>query len=178
MIDPAFIDDYTRLQKQMVLDLSKQVTIGLPPLEEECPNCAYTDPDNSSLGSFIDFGSPVVVFSGTSCERTIAPTPFKRTCKVCSGKGKLTCAQEVVVPAMVAKSQIGLPDSPAGIVSQKTYRVKTDIAYYDYFDEAVYYIIDSKKYEKIKPPIKRGMGDNYGVVEVFVGSVDERASIS
>jgi hypothetical protein len=178
MIDQSVVDEYTSLQKQMILDLSKSIIIGLSPLEVECPNCSYIDPDNSSLGTFVDFGESITVFSGTSCERVISPTPFKRTCKVCNGKGKLICADEITIPALVTKSQIGLPDSPAGLVSQKTFRLKTDVVYYDYFVNALYYIIDSKKYEKIKPPIKRGMGNQYGIAEVFVGSVDERTNIS
>jgi hypothetical protein len=179
LIDDIFINEYKTAQRQMVADLSVDITIGLEPTEVECPNCRYTRMDDSSIATHRSFVGTVTVFAGTSCERTISSTPFRRTCPVCKGKGKLQCASEVTIPAMVNwdpsrfdSSSDAIPDTPAGLSPQKVIRIKTDIDYWEYIYKAKYYMINDVRFESIQAPYRRGMGGQYGVVVAFLGTTE------
>ena len=178
MIDLAFIQEYTKLQREMVYDLGQPVTVGLSPLEVACPNCDYTDPDDSSLAVFSGITEPVVVFSGTTCARVVTPTNFKRTCPICKSKGKLLCLNEVVINAMVNFSPTAsndttgktIPFTPAGVNYQRIIRIKTDINNKNTVDSAIYFLVNNERYDKLQTPYSRGMGSEEGVVVAYLGS--------
>lgn len=179
LIDDPFINEYKAAQRNIIVDLSVDIIVGLAPLEAECPNCRYTRMDNASIASHRSFVGPITVFSGTSCERTINNTPFRRTCPICKGLGKLQCANEVTIPAMINwdisrfdASSDHIPDTPAGLSFQKIIRIKTDINYWDFIYKAKYFLVDGIRFESIQAPYKRGMGGQYGAVVAFLGTTE------
>lgn len=176
MIDQHLIDEFNSLSREMIYDLSKTVTVGLPPLKEECPNCKYVDPDDSSLGTFTDFGS-ITVFSGTACEYVLSAVPFRRNCPICKSSGVLTCKDEITIPSMINYDpHIGstkeLVDFPGGVSYQSIIKLKVDIKFKPYINKAIYYLVDGIKFSHIKTPYKRGMGKLIGVIEIFIGTND------
>lgn len=163
----------------MVKDLSQNIIVGLPMLEEECPNCKFIGPDDSSSSVYSGLTGTVIVFSGTSCERTVTGISFRRRCPVCQGKGVLQCENEKTIYAMVnwdpTRFDVGsdaIPVTPAGLGSQKIVRIKTDIVYWEDIKDAEYYEINGMRLEPFQEPYKRGMGKREAVVVAFLSTTE------
>lgn len=176
MIDQSFIDDFRADQKQLVLDLSRDIVLGYGnSVEEDCPNCTYDSVSDSSGSSFTNFAGTVTVFSGTAYEKTYEAKSFRQRCPICGGKGFLSIPNEVTMKAHVhweINKEGTYVRTTAGWSGQSAVKIKTDSKYYSNFLQARYFIIDGVRVEPSTPPVIRSMQTADGIVEMWCKTID------
>lgn len=175
LVPVSFLDEYTKLQKQLVLDLSRDVVIGYASnTEEKCPNCYYDHVTGSSSSSFTDFAGTITLFSGTAYERSVVATPFRQRCPICSGQGLLKIPNEQTIPIHVIWETTRTdtyPRSEVGFSGQNVVTLKTNSKYYSDFLEAKYFVVDGVTVAPRSTPVIRGMGSSDGIVEIVCETV-------
>lgn len=184
----------------------KPVTIILPEISADCPNCisdTQFGQNESSNVYNISFIRPVNVFAGTSESITIYPQPFnisslpsgivldpsvsnpkilKTTiCPVCKGKGKLTVTPSACISAnwnWGSRSNEGeIIDYSAGRTPDNVALVKTDLCNYALCRDAKKYILQGVECEMTHPPIKKGVGSD-AFIQIRVQKIDSSDSTS
>jgi hypothetical protein len=182
LVPPQFIKDFRKAQKQLVLDLSRPILIGLGnSLEEGCPNCFYDGYSGASGATFnTSFIAPTTLFAGTTSERIVNPTPFNRICPVCRGEGKLIVPNEESIMAHITW-EVSItdtyPSAPPGDVGQHYVMIKADSKYYDDFVNADYFVVDGVRLETVEIPYIRSIKEADGIVEVLCGTVNATKSL-
>jgi hypothetical protein len=181
MVPASFKTAYTKYQKQLILDLSRDITIGLESyLEEDCPNCYFDTMNLGSSATFNDtFIEPITIFAGTTSERTITPISFQRgICPVCRGEGRLSVPNEIIIKARVIwELKQGEPATPVGDAAQDKISLKADAKYFDVVNTALYFIVDGRKILLEDYPIIRSLGGTDGIVEWVCVTSDSSSEI-
>lgn len=174
--------DYKKKVQQLVSDLSQDlVVVQESPLFVDCPNCIF-DSINKKSSNVMDstFVTPVIIFSGTSEERTVSPVTFNEgRCPVCIGEGQLFTNKELCIRAMINFfSETGRRGQflslPAGKEGVSLVIIKTLACNYEVLlNNEVFFIHNNVKLSKFKPPFLRGLGGDDAVCEVLMQTVDE-----
>lgn len=174
--------DYKKKIQQLVLDLSQElIIVQESPMFVDCPNCVW-DSINKKSSNIHDatFVAPIIIFSGTSEERTISPIPFTEgRCPVCIGEGQIFTPKEVCIPAMINFfSETGRRGSfmstAAGKEGVSLVTVKTLACHYDLlYNNEVFFMHSNVKLGKFKPPFLRGLGGEDAVCETLMQTQDE-----
>ncbi len=144
---------YKKYIEQIINDLGKTVTVVLGENEERCNNCKYDEVHHCSSG----------IYNGTGLK------PFDGgICPVCNGKGvTYSLDQKNIIATCKFVNQTeeddGYKKEKYGIDKISYLKVKAKVQFYDYFNNAKYFIFDGERYKKMHL-IKRGMKDNVVVV--------------
>jgi hypothetical protein len=174
--------DYKKKVQQLVSDLSQDlVVVQESPLFVDCPNCVF-DSINKKSSNVMDstFVTPVIIFPGTSEERTVSPVTFNEgRCPVCIGEGQLFTNKELCIRAMINFfSETGRRGQflslPAGKEGLSLVIIKTLACNYEVLlNNEVFFIHNNVKLSKFKPPFLRGLGGDDAICEVLMQTVDE-----
>jgi hypothetical protein len=171
MIDQSFIDEFRADQKELVKDLSRDITLGYgSATEANCPNCTYDFVSGGSGASFTNFSGTITLFSGTAYERTYEAKSFKQKCPVCGGVGYLSVPNETIIKAHVfweIERKGTRVNSPAGWSGQTSVKIKTDSKYHSDFLQAKYFIVDGIRVVPSSTPLIRSMGTADGIIELW-----------
>ena len=166
-----------------MLDLSQQlVVVQESPMFVDCPNCIWDSINKKSSNVFdASFVAPVIIFTGTSDERTISPFSFTAgRCPVCIGEGQIFTHKEVCIPAMInfiSGTSIrtgGFLSTAAGKEGTNLIITKTLACHYELLlNNEVFFIHEKVKCVKFKPPFLRGLGGEEAVCELILQTADE-----
>jgi hypothetical protein len=172
LINPAFLDEFRRDQKEHVRDLSRLVVVGYGnTTTADCPNCTFDYVSNSSGATYTAFTGTVTLFSGTGYERTFEAKSFKQVCPVCGGKGFFAIPNEESILMHVYwydGEKFGtFPSAPLGRSRQRQVKLKTDSVYYDKLMTAKYFKVDGIEVEPSSDTIIRSVGTTDGIAEVW-----------
>ncbi len=145
--------------KRTVRGLGRRITVYMPSLEQECPNCYYDKVNRTSSGI------PKVGPSN--------PNYFTvGRCPVCLGRGVLTtvrkrCIQGIVIWNPAGDAMNSLTFTPAGFEGATRVEIKTDPCHLDLIKEAEYVVIDGIRCKLSNPPIIRGIGEKEILIAYF-----------
>jgi hypothetical protein len=157
---------YRKVIQEVVEDLSDEITILNPSSVVDCPDCYLDELTGKSSNVFdVGFLVPVVVFAGTSSERTITPTPFTRgRCPICFGEGKLEATSVSTIKALIDffPNEVGFPPgleyAPYGRDGKVFAILKTHERHYEVLLNSLGIVFRGKRYEVIFPPVFTGVG--------------------
>lgn len=172
IVGPNIKKVYVSLIKATIADLGKSVTIYLPPLTADCPQCIWDPTNERSTGqSDPSFVAPVVIFG-----ETITPQPFTRgRCPVCKNAGKLTKEVKRSVKALVRWNPEGPEDLqilPVGREGASVVRIKALPTNYELISSAIYFVVDGVRCEIIRSSTIRALGTTEGMVVAFLQEVE------
>jgi len=180
LVPASFKEEFKKFQKQLVLNLSKDIIIGFDSvLVETCPNCFYDHMSESSDAQYnASFVGTKTLFVGTAYEKIVTSTSFRHLCPVCRGKGILSIPNEKTIKAHVIwELKQESPDSPVGTLEQDLVSLKADSKYFDDFCSAKYFIVDGRTLVGRDYPVPRGMGSIDGIVEIVCATADSSEEI-
>jgi len=158
---------YQSIIREVVEDLSNDVTVLNPAARVNCPDCLYDSVTNKSSGIFdSSFVAPVTVFAGTSSERTISPTAFSRgRCPICFGEGQLEATSTTVIKALIDFFPDELRAENSGLHPEsfgrdgRTYIIlKAHSKYYETLLNAIAVLHEGIRWELVKSPVFTGVG--------------------
>ena len=138
--------------EQLISDLGRDITLTLPPLLLDCPNCGF---------DFIQQRSNNIYTSNASGDGLNKSFPTGQRCPVCRGRGKLEYPRQIVHKAL-----IGFGPAPEefnyelyGLTPDQVLRTKTTLVTLEDFNLSQFAIIDGFECEKIAIPRKTGLRD-------------------
>ena len=175
---------YREIIQEVVKDLSNDVTVLNPSDIVNCPNCYYDERTGKSSGVFdASFVVSVVVFGGTSSERTVVPSSFTRgRCPVCFGEGKLEATSVSVIKVLIDffPREVGFPPGMESTHYGRDGKVfatlKAHKKYYEILLKSLGIIYRGKRYEVIFPPVFTGVGID-ALVTCFIVPIDTDARV-
>jgi hypothetical protein len=191
--------------KEYLKTMGRNITVVLPPVSTDCPNCLYNTGSKQSSNVFnLEFIRPVNVFPGKSYQRTVYPVPFNipdtaldpaiqfdpslsnpkilksSICPVCKGKGVLTEENTHCIRALVTwNPKEEYLDLSAGRDGVPICRLKTYKEHYALCRDAKSFIIDGVKCVLESPPKVKGLGADH-LIELYAiqFTVDDSVSIN
>jgi hypothetical protein len=160
----AFVDDnlvnlFTETIEQLMADLGRAVTLRLPPLTLDCPNCGWDHIHQRSSNIYTPNAS------GVTLDKSFPPG---QRCPVCKGQGKLQFKRDTTYTALIGKNPRDdeFDYAAHGLVPSNVVRTKTVGTSFSDMEITQFIIIDDVEYEKVTFPIKTGLRD-LNFVKVF-----------
>jgi len=186
--------------------MGREVTLELPVIYTDCPNCIYDSVNKNSTGRHDpSFVRPVYIFPSTSEEEKVYPQPFNiiddsgvtydpngqvtqivrsAICPVCKGKGRLVSKPTLDIIAVVTWNPKSptfdgrMLDESAGRFNENVVRLKTFSSNYEVCLQAKIFYVDGVKCEVFLPAHNKGIGGEH-ITEIqlqTVGVVDNATS--
>jgi len=154
LVDDNTFQLYKEGMASMRETLGRRITVRLPAIAQNCPNCRWDDVNQTSSGVY----SPIYPYPSD----IPGPKEFKGRCPICRGSGKVSMASQV---KRVKGQCTWLEGEDRKIeVGGKTYYVdmeasNVDVRYYDLFEKAESFVVDGLELELRVKPIKEGLRD-------------------
>lgn len=190
--------------KNYIKEMGREITVILPPVEADCPNCIWDAVSNKSTNVYNQaFIRPVNIFPGKSYQTLVYPKPFNisdsdvdpgiqydptlpnpaplksSVCPVCKGKGVITKDNNICIKAHITwNPKEEYLDLSAGRDGVPMCRIKTYKDHYSLCTEAKSFLIDGVKCVMETPPKVKGLGDVH-LIEFYLvqTQVDDKVTI-
>jgi hypothetical protein len=151
-VNDALVQLFQSRIEQLISDLGRDITLTLPPLRLDCPNCGW---------DFVQQRSNNIHTPNASGAGLNKSFPNGQRCPVCNGAGKLDFSRQIIHKAL-----IGFGPAPEefnyelwGLTPADVIRTKTKLVTQPDFDLSQFAIIDGFECEKITIPRKTGLRD-------------------
>lgn len=150
LVKQKHLNLYKKYTEQLISDLGSTLTIFLKSSSQKCNNCVWDNINNCSSGKY----------NGTG------PSPFDGfMCPVCEGSGYIKSQSSVNINAICrwvnpSKNDDKYSKEEFGLDEKNYLKIKAKIMYYDYINNADYFIYDGERYRLKTQVLKRGMKTN------------------
>jgi hypothetical protein len=151
-VDNNLVNLFTDTIEQLMADLGRAITLRLPALTLDCPNCGWDHIHQRSNNIY------TANASGTTLNKSFPPG---QRCPVCRGAGKLQFKRDTTYTALIGKNPNAeeFDYTAYGLVPDIVVRTKTVGTSFSDMEIAQFAIIDGDEYERVTFPQKTGLRD-------------------